>query len=316
MNHKTYDVDMYRKAVAFAREAHKGQVRKGTTIPYIKHPLSTSQITQSMTDDALTHIVAVLHDVLEDTSVTFDDLDKEFGYEVADLVWRVSEKKFFHYDEEEATVKNHRGCFKLPWSAYKTAHVAELASDTDPVVQTVTLADKLSNMRDIARDHAREGEAFWRRFNCDDPKLIGRYYRSCEEVLRKNLGDIRQVRQLHDLIDEVFGSNNGPLTFTPPRIIAVDFDGTLCESRFPEIGPAKPEVLEKLKWYRSQGTQIILWTTRIGRYVDEAVDWCRRYDLEFDAVNDNVPSQIAWLGGNSRKVYATEYWDDKGVHIA
>ena len=79
---------------------------------------------------------------------------------------------------------------------------------------------------------------------------------------------------------------------TEYQIIAVDFDGTLCTDCFPKIGQPNTALIELLKGLRRQGRQIILWTCRCGNQLEEAVEWCRKWELEFDAVNENLPEII------------------------
>ena len=98
-------------------------------------------------------------------------------------------------------------------------------------------------------------------------------------------------------------------------VIAVDFDGTLCQSRWPGIGPPICSTIRALKRRQDEGARLILWTCREGRLLDEAVRWCRQQGLQFDAINDNVPERIRQYGSNPRKVSADEYWDDKAVPI-
>ena len=95
------------------------------------------------------------------------------------------------------------------------------------------------------------------------------------------------------------------------KIIAVDFDCTLCENKFPQIGDVKIEVINKLKQEQDKGTKIILWTCREEGLLEAAVTWCKEQGLFFDAVNDNLPETLEWMIYNSRKIYADEYWDDK-----
>jgi hydroxymethylpyrimidine pyrophosphatase-like HAD family hydrolase len=99
------------------------------------------------------------------------------------------------------------------------------------------------------------------------------------------------------------------------KIIASDFDGALCENKFPQIGEPKLKVIEALKKEKENGAKIILWTCREGSMLLEAVEWCKNLGLEFDAINDNLESTVSWMGYNSRKIYATEYWDDRAVSV-
>ena len=100
------------------------------------------------------------------------------------------------------------------------------------------------------------------------------------------------------------------------KIIAVDFDGTITDGdRWPRIGQARMAVIKELKKQQELGAKLILWTCREGKDLEAAVKWCREYGLEFDAVNDNLEENKARFGNNSRKVFATEYWDDKGVMV-
>ena len=98
-------------------------------------------------------------------------------------------------------------------------------------------------------------------------------------------------------------------------IIAVDFDGTLCENMWPEIGPANWRIIFALMRRQAEGDKIILWTCREGELLDEAVSWCINHRLHLDAVNANLPEMIQKYGSDCRKVYADEYWDDKSVIV-
>ena len=99
------------------------------------------------------------------------------------------------------------------------------------------------------------------------------------------------------------------------KIIAVDFDGCLCESAWPEIGEARQSVINDLIREQAEGAKLILWSCREGEQLQAAVMWCLNHGIRFDAVNDNLEENIEHFGNNSRKVYATEYWDDKNVLI-
>ncbi|MBO6267119.1 MAG: hypothetical protein J6M06_02680 [Synergistaceae bacterium] len=98
------------------------------------------------------------------------------------------------------------------------------------------------------------------------------------------------------------------------KIIAIDFDGCLVESQWPEIGAAREEVFAAAKREQHDGAALILWTCRTDRYLDAAVEFCRKRGLLFDAVNENLPEVIEAYGGSDcRKVVADEYWDDHAV---
>ena len=96
-----------------------------------------------------------------------------------------------------------------------------------------------------------------------------------------------------------------------PTIFAVDFDGTLCEQCWPEIGKPNLRLIGELIYRRSIGDKLILWTCRAGEQLDQAVEWCRSYGLSFDAVNDNLPEIVELYGNNSRKITADVYIDDR-----
>lgn len=97
------------------------------------------------------------------------------------------------------------------------------------------------------------------------------------------------------------------------KICAVDFDGTLCEDMFPAIGSPNVAFIKHLIKCREQGDKIILWTCRVNERLQEAVEWCKSYGLEFDAVNENLPEMIKLYGNDCRKVFADVYIDDKEI---
>lgn len=94
------------------------------------------------------------------------------------------------------------------------------------------------------------------------------------------------------------------------KIIAVDFDGTLCANRYPDIGFGNCELIHYLKEQQEFGAKLILWTCRSGKLLDAAVEWCDSMGLNFDAVNENLPEIIEAFGSDTRKIFANEYIDD------
>lgn len=129
------------KALAFAARAHQGQFRKGTEIPYISHPYAVGLILQGAGCRREVVAAGILHDLLEDTPVTMEQLRKEFGPEIAALVEGCSEP----------------GHDELPWETRKEHTIAYLKSA--PVeIRMVACADKLHNVRSMMVDYRQVGE--------------------------------------------------------------------------------------------------------------------------------------------------------------
>ena len=97
------------------------------------------------------------------------------------------------------------------------------------------------------------------------------------------------------------------------QIIAVDFDGTLCFSKWPELGEPNRPLIEYLLAQKRSGNKLILWTCRAGEALEKAVSWCREHQLEFDAINDNLPEIVEKYGNNSRKITCDCYIDDRAM---
>ncbi|MGN0291785.1 MAG: hypothetical protein ACI4C5_07625 [Lachnospiraceae bacterium] len=95
------------------------------------------------------------------------------------------------------------------------------------------------------------------------------------------------------------------------RIIAVDFDGTLCTDCYPKIGIPNIYLIEMLKTLQEKGCCIILWTCRCAERLEEAKIWCEQFGLIFDKINENADEIIEKYGSDSRKIYADVYIDDK-----
>ena len=99
------------------------------------------------------------------------------------------------------------------------------------------------------------------------------------------------------------------------KAIAIDFDGCICTDAFPFIGKPNWPVIELAKRERESGAGLILWTCREGPLLQMAVEACRRWGLEFDAINESLPDWIEEFGNRPRKVGASEYWDDRAVQM-
>ena len=95
------------------------------------------------------------------------------------------------------------------------------------------------------------------------------------------------------------------------KIIAIDFDGTLCENKWPNIGEPNTELINYLKEESKKGSRLILWTCRVGSKLKEAVEWSEKQGVYFDAINENLPESVELFGSNTRKIFAHEYIDDR-----
>lgn len=176
--------DMIRKAAEFARIAHEGVFRKGTRIPYIYHPMEVALLVAGMTRDEDVIAAAYLHDVLEDTPVTAEELGELFGERVLALVLSETEDKALcWHDRKEHTILH------LPGASLE--------------VKQLTLADKLSNMRATARDYLMIGDDIWQRFREKRKECHGWYASGILEGL-KDLADYPEYQEMKRLYEMVF----------------------------------------------------------------------------------------------------------------
>lgn len=99
-------------------------------------------------------------------------------------------------------------------------------------------------------------------------------------------------------------------------IVAVDFDGTLCEDNFPYAGKENWDLIHALQELKVEGKiELILWSCRIGEHLDFAINWCKERGLIFDAVNSNLPRIIEKFEGDTRKIFANVYIDDLSTTV-
>lgn len=98
------------------------------------------------------------------------------------------------------------------------------------------------------------------------------------------------------------------------KIIAVDFDGTLCVNDWPDIGAPNLEIINYVKGERKKGNKIILWTCRSGDLLIKAIRWCSKQGLIFDHINENTPEMVDAFGSDTRKIFADEYIDDRMIN--
>ena len=186
------DTDMLDRAIIFAVRSHAGTQRRGKDFPYIVHPLEAMTIVSTMTSDQELLAAAVLHDTVEDTDVTIEEIRAVFGSRVADLVKAESDVPEPGVSPEESWKRRKRESIK---------RLSEASRDS----KMVALGDKLSNMRAIARDYANSGDDLWGLFHVKDRESHEWHYRGLAEALSE-LSDTAAYREFIYLIDSVFGN--------------------------------------------------------------------------------------------------------------
>lgn len=155
--------ELLNRAIIFATQKHASQTRKGTNLPYIVHPLEVLQILYTMEADVEVMAAGVLHDTVEDTDTTLDEIRDIFGERVAELVASNTEDKCKSWDERKQ-------------------HTITALKDAEIDVKKLIFADKLSNQRSIARDYAQLGDELWTRFNAPKEKQAW-YYSGIQDSL-------------------------------------------------------------------------------------------------------------------------------------
>ena len=178
------DTALFDQASQFAIEAHHGTERRGKGFPYIIHPMEAASIVATITNDPEMLAAAILHDTVEDTDVTIEQIEEHFGPRVASLV-------------------NIETAPQGTWRSKREYQVARLAA-AGRDCQIVALGDKLSNLRAIAIDYSALGDTLWSRFHAPEGKNdIEWYYRALAEALA-GLADTAPYREFLSLIEATF----------------------------------------------------------------------------------------------------------------
>jgi len=168
------------KAINFAAKAHKNHFRKGTTIPYIVHPINVMKTLARITDDQNLLIAAVLHDTIEDTDVTEKDIQEYFGEDVLYLVKKASESAKLENSNENTD-----------WKSRKEKTIAHIKEEKDERVMLLVCADKLDNVTDILFDYQMIGEKIWERFNSSKEAQLW-YYLTLAETMKSRENDFNK----------------------------------------------------------------------------------------------------------------------------
>lgn len=180
-------MNMIDQAIRLAAVAHKDQTRKSTNIPYITHPFGVGMLLQKAKCSKEVVAAGILHDVLEDTQITYEELSEQFGEKVANLVAAASE-----HDKS------------LSWELRKKHTIDRLSTASLEEIQVIT-ADKLHNLKSIREDLIEHGEEIWNRFNRGKRQQHW-YYSSIVKELKKTKKDFKLIRKLEKTVKEVFGT--------------------------------------------------------------------------------------------------------------
>ena len=191
MANASLNTDLLDRAIIFAVRAHAGTERRGKGFPYIVHPMKAVEIVSTITPDQELLAAAALHDTVEDTDVTVEQLRAGFGDRVASLVAAESDSFTPGVSAEDS------------WHSRKQAAIDRLAAASHDA-KIVAMGDKLSNMRAIARDYAVKGDELWNLFHVKDRASHEWHYRSLLESLRELEGTFA-FREFEHLVNQVFG---------------------------------------------------------------------------------------------------------------
>lgn len=179
------------KAILFASKKHEGMMRKGSLQPYIFHPLDVLNICSMLTNDDDILCAAVLHDTIEDTDTSYEELVENFGKNVADIVADESENKRGNVNKEAT------------WHIRKQESI-DMLNKAPIGAKMVCLSDKVSNLRSFHLLKLQEGDKFLDHFNMKDPKEHYWYYSSIRDNIQE-LKDTAVYKEYVFLIETVFG---------------------------------------------------------------------------------------------------------------
>ncbi len=163
------------EAIIYATVMHQGKVRKLGNTPYILHPLEVAQILSAMTNDQDIITAGILHDIVEDTDGTLEEIETRFGERVAFLVSSESENSYPGESKDAS------------WKRRKEESLKVLKNTDDQGVRMLWLADKLANIRSLASGYSEYGEQLWESFHQRDPEMQHWYYRTVAEQLELSL---------------------------------------------------------------------------------------------------------------------------------
>lgn len=269
---KKRDASKLHEAIIFATKAHKGQVRKGTDIDYISHPMEVLQILTAMHADANLQIAGVLHDVAEDTPITLEEIEQRFGSDVAELVR-------FHSEDKS-----------LNWKERKMAAI-DAIDLADKRQQMLILADKVANQRSIIADYLEFGDTLWERFNASKEDICW-YYSAVQDALK----EMQNYEETKDIYWEMV---------TTFKDIFVTFFADLEKNVIYQTADAGNYVLSKdePEWKDYEGKlpdEIVALTRNQAEQMES--EWLTHYLLKTAALDMNDGFYEIYSGGSEGNV--------------
>ena len=195
-------IDRFKTALNFAFAAHDGQKRKLSNLPYIVHPMECGLIAMSLIDDLYTYdennedymdviCASILHDTIEDTDATEDEIEIIFGTNVLNYVNDDTEDKMLEMNPEDS------------WRMRKENSLRHLRDHATREGKILWMCDKLSNTRSMFNAYVKHGDKMWEYFNQKDKKEQKWYYDSIEEYL-KDLSDTGAYQEFVLLKNYIF----------------------------------------------------------------------------------------------------------------
>ena len=179
-------------ALKVASKAHRNQMRKGTDIPYISHPVAAAMIVSEYTTDENTVVACILHDILEDVEPAVyseADMRNDFGDDIVEIVKGVSEDKTAGEPEK-------------PWIERKRGYLAHLDSIENKKPLIVSTADKIHSLTDILEEYDRVGDSIWQKFNASKDDELWFYDEFLKIIEKKRIPE-QMKTDLSSLVDRL-----------------------------------------------------------------------------------------------------------------
>ena len=191
-----------RAALRLAERAHRGQLRKGSEVPYVLHPVAVAMLLLAAGADEDLVCAGFLHDVVEDSDTTLRGLDEQFGPRVARLVAAVTERKV----ADDGS--------RIPWDVRRNDTIAHL-EHADDDVRALKAADLAANLGDLVLDHAEVGDELWARFNAGAAAQVW-YYRRVGEIILTHGTLPRLAQEVRERLAELEALTVTIAAETPP----------------------------------------------------------------------------------------------------